>query len=77
MKAGLVQMIHALASLPSPDGVCVNGDEEVGSATSWQLIEESVDRALVGRRDDRCAQPGRDRWQPHAAHPLRVLARAT
>ncbi|MET9656728.1 M20 family metallopeptidase [Streptomyces sp. NPDC006510] len=44
MKAGLVQMIHALASLPSPDGVCVlvNGDEEVGSATSRQLIEESA-----------------------------------
>ncbi|WP_331768315.1 M20 family metallopeptidase [Embleya sp. NBC_00896] len=44
MKAGLVQMFHALASLPSTDGVCVlvNGDEEVGSATSRQLIEESV-----------------------------------
>ncbi|WUS12331.1 M20 family metallopeptidase [Streptomyces sp. NBC_01260] len=44
MKAGLVQMFHALASLPSPEGVCVvvNGDEEVGSATSRQLIEESV-----------------------------------
>ncbi|MYV52484.1 M20 family metallopeptidase [Streptomyces sp. SID3212] len=44
MKAGLVQMFHALASLPSPDGVCVlvNGDEEVGSATSRQLIEESA-----------------------------------
>ncbi|MGY3056660.1 glutamate carboxypeptidase [Streptomyces sp. TE3672] len=44
MKAGLVQMFHALASLPSPDGVCVlvNGDEEVGSPTSRQLIEESV-----------------------------------
>jgi glutamate carboxypeptidase len=44
MKAGLVQMFHALASLPSPDGVCVliNGDEELGSATSRQLIEESA-----------------------------------
>ncbi|KOU73323.1 glutamate carboxypeptidase [Streptomyces sp. MMG1533] len=44
MKAGLVQMFHALASLPSPDGVCVlvNGDEEVGSVTSRQLIEESA-----------------------------------
>ncbi|MFJ4853359.1 M20 family metallopeptidase [Streptomyces sp. NPDC088730] len=44
MKAGLVQMFHALASLPSLDGVgvLVNGDEEVGSATSRQLIEESV-----------------------------------
>ncbi|MFJ2706086.1 M20 family metallopeptidase [Streptomyces sp. NPDC087428] len=44
MKAGLVQMFHALASLPSPDGVgiLINGDEEVGSTTSRQLIEESV-----------------------------------
>lgn len=44
MKAGLVQMFHALASLPSLDGVCVlvNGDEEVGSPTSRQLIEESA-----------------------------------
>jgi glutamate carboxypeptidase len=44
MKAGLVQMLHALASLPSPDGVCVlvSGDEEVGSATSRELIEEAA-----------------------------------
>lgn len=44
MKAGLVQMFHALASLPSPDGVCilVNGDEEVGSPTSRHLIEETA-----------------------------------
>jgi glutamate carboxypeptidase len=44
MKAGLVQMFYALASLPSPDGVCVlvNGDEEVGSPTSRELIEESA-----------------------------------
>ncbi|MFF2189864.1 M20 family metallopeptidase [Streptomyces sp. NPDC058155] len=44
MKAGLVQMFHALASLPSLDGVCVlvNGDEEVGSPTSRELIEESA-----------------------------------
>ncbi|MFE9814406.1 M20 family metallopeptidase [Streptomyces sp. NBC_00236] len=44
MKAGLVQMFHALASLPSPEGVCVivNGDEEVGSTTSRRLIEESA-----------------------------------
>ncbi|MFI2345791.1 M20/M25/M40 family metallo-hydrolase [Streptomyces sp. NPDC019443] len=44
MKAGLVQMFHALASLPTPDGVCVliNGDEEVGSPTSRALIEESA-----------------------------------
>ena len=44
MKAGLVQMFHALASLPSLDGVCVlvTGDEEVGSATSRELIEEAA-----------------------------------
>lgn len=44
MKAGLVQMFHALASLPSPDGVCIliNGDEEVGSPTSREMIEQSA-----------------------------------
>ncbi|MFH8611441.1 M20 family metallopeptidase [Streptomyces sp. NPDC018029] len=42
MKAGLVQLFHALGSLPSLDGVCVlvTGDEEVGSDTSRALIEE-------------------------------------
>ncbi|MER6960480.1 M20 family metallopeptidase [Streptomyces sp. NPDC000618] len=49
MKAGLVQLFHALAALPSPDGVCVlvNGDEEVGSPTSRQLIEESARDAVA------------------------------
>ncbi|MFD3513901.1 M20 family metallopeptidase [Streptomyces sp. NPDC058657] len=44
MKAGLVQMFHALASLPSLEGVCVlvTGDEEVGSDTSRALIEETA-----------------------------------
>jgi len=44
MKAGLVQMFHALASLPCLDGVCVlvTGDEEVGSPTSRNLIEEAA-----------------------------------
>ncbi|MFF0739807.1 M20 family metallopeptidase [Streptomyces sp. NPDC004111] len=44
MKAGLVQMFHALASLPSLDGVCVlvTGDEEVGSDTSRTLIEDAA-----------------------------------
>ncbi|MFC6083484.1 M20 family metallopeptidase [Sphaerisporangium aureirubrum] len=44
MKAGLVQMFHALATLPSPDGVCVlvTGDEELGSPTSRPLIEEAA-----------------------------------
>ncbi|MFJ5776922.1 M20 family metallopeptidase [Streptomyces sp. NPDC093094] len=42
MKAGLVQMFHALAGLPSLDGVCVlvTGDEEVGSDTSRALVED-------------------------------------
>ncbi|MFD0888155.1 M20/M25/M40 family metallo-hydrolase, partial [Streptosporangium algeriense] len=44
MKAGLVQIFHALAGLPSLEGVCVlvTGDEEVGSRTSRELIEESA-----------------------------------
>ncbi|MFD5270804.1 M20 family metallopeptidase [Streptomyces sp. NPDC058335] len=46
MKAGLVQLFHALASLPTPDGVgvLVTGDEEVGSPTSRQLIEDTARR---------------------------------
>ncbi|SDG35830.1 glutamate carboxypeptidase [Sinosporangium album] len=44
MKAGLVQIFHALAALPSLDGVTVliTGDEELGSLTSHQLIEDSA-----------------------------------
>lgn len=44
MKAGLVQMFHALSLLPSLDGVCVlvTGDEEVGSDTSRALIEDTA-----------------------------------
>lgn len=42
MKAGLVQAIHALASLENRSGVemFVSADEEVGSATSRDLIVE-------------------------------------
>ncbi|MFJ9776907.1 M20 family metallopeptidase [Kitasatospora sp. NPDC101157] len=42
MKAGLVQMFHALTLLPSLEGVCilVTGDEETGSDTSRTLIED-------------------------------------
>ncbi|MET9505544.1 M20 family metallopeptidase [Streptomyces sp. NPDC006259] len=49
MKAGVVQMFHALASLPSPDGVgvLVTGDEEVGSPTSRRLVEESARRCAA------------------------------
>ncbi|MFE9555496.1 M20 family metallopeptidase [Streptomyces sp. NPDC006692] len=44
MKAGLVQMFHALATLPSLEGLCVlvTGDEEVGSDTSRALIEDTA-----------------------------------
>jgi len=44
MKAGLVQMFHALSVLEDLDGltVLVNGDEEVGSPTSGGLIEEAA-----------------------------------
>ena len=51
-EAGIVQHFHALASLPSLDGVVVllNSDEEIGSPTSRALIEEQarqVDAVLV------------------------------
>ncbi|GLX94429.1 MULTISPECIES: M20 family metallopeptidase [Herbidospora] len=44
MKAGLVQLFHALSGLPSLDGVSVLvvGDEELGSPTSQPLIEDAA-----------------------------------
>lgn len=44
MKAGLVQLFHALSVLPSRAGVTVlvTGDEEVGAPTSRSLIEEEA-----------------------------------
>ena len=44
MKAGLVQMFAALATLDDLDGVSllVTSDEEIGSTTSRSLIEESA-----------------------------------
>jgi glutamate carboxypeptidase len=44
MKAGLVQLFHALSVLPSRAGVTVvvNADEEVGSPTSRSLIEQAA-----------------------------------
>jgi glutamate carboxypeptidase len=52
MKAGVVQLLHALAALESPDDVAVllTTDEEIGSPTSRALIAETadgVDAALV------------------------------
>ena len=44
MKAGVVQLLHALAALGVPEGVAVllTTDEEIGSPTSQALIEETV-----------------------------------
>jgi glutamate carboxypeptidase len=44
MKAGLVQMFHALACLETLEGSCVLivGDEEAGSTTARELIEDSA-----------------------------------
>jgi glutamate carboxypeptidase len=44
MKAGLVMAFHAIAALPDPSGITllVTGDEEVGSTTSRQLIEDEA-----------------------------------
>ncbi|GAA0948944.1 hypothetical protein GCM10009558_064730 [Virgisporangium aurantiacum] len=49
MKAGLVQMFHALATLPSLDGitVVVNADEEIGSPSSQKLIGDAVSGATA------------------------------
>lgn len=52
MKAGVAQMLHALASLPSMEGVCIllTTDEEIGAPTSRALIESTargVDAVLV------------------------------
>ncbi|NUU20234.1 MAG: M20/M25/M40 family metallo-hydrolase, partial [Streptomycetaceae bacterium] len=45
-KAGLVQALWALASLPSLDGVVllVNSDEEIGSAASRDIIQDHARR---------------------------------
>jgi len=41
MKAGIVMALHAIAALPSADGITllITGDEEPGSTTSRPLIE--------------------------------------
>lgn len=47
MKAGLVQLFHALSGLSSLDGitVLVTGDEELGALTSRPLLHEEAARA--------------------------------
>lgn len=46
MKAGIVQALHAVAALPSPDGIEIlfTSDEETGSETSRPLVEETARR---------------------------------
>jgi glutamate carboxypeptidase len=43
MKAGIIQLLHAVSVLPDPAGVevLITTDEEVGSPTSRPLIEEA------------------------------------
>lgn len=58
MKAGLIQGFHALATLGDLDGVAfvITTDEETGSATSRQLIEETA----VGARAALVLEPSAD-----------------
>jgi len=44
MKTGVVQALHAMASLADPDGVCllITGDEELGSPSTRDLIESTT-----------------------------------
>jgi glutamate carboxypeptidase len=58
MKAGLVVMFHALASLPDRDGVAIviSGDEEVGSPTARGLLAETA----AGCRAALVAEPSAD-----------------
>ncbi|MBO0713805.1 MAG: M20 family metallopeptidase [Acidimicrobiales bacterium] len=44
MKAGIVQVLHALSVIGDPDGVAllVTSDEELGSPTSRALVEETA-----------------------------------
>ncbi|MCD0451465.1 M20 family metallopeptidase [Actinocorallia sp. API 0066] len=49
MKAGIVQLFHALSVLPSLEGigVLVTSDEETGSETSRDLIEDTASEAAA------------------------------
>jgi glutamate carboxypeptidase len=47
MKAGVIQLLHAVAAVGDPAGleILLTSDEEIGSATSRALIEETARRA--------------------------------
>lgn len=73
MLAGLVMALHAVAALPTPDGVCllVTGDEELGSPSSRALIEAEareasavlVLEASVGDGDLKTARKGTSMYE--------------
>ncbi|NDL58894.1 M20/M25/M40 family metallo-hydrolase [Phytoactinopolyspora sp. XMNu-373] len=80
MKAGLVQMFHALASLPSPRGVTVlvSGDEELGAPTSRELIQDEARRCASALVLEGSADGGRLKTARKgiALYELRVRGRA-
>jgi glutamate carboxypeptidase len=80
MKAGIVQMFHALASLDDLEGVTVlvTGDEELGAISSRALIEAEARRSsaalvLEGSADDGGLKTGR---KGIAHYEVRVFGRA-
>lgn len=80
MKAGLVQMFHALAELPDRDGVTVlvTGDEELGAISSRELIEAEARRSraalvLEGAADGGALKTAR---KGIAHYEVRVTGRA-
>ena len=73
MKAGLVQMFHALSVLDDTDGltVLVNGDEEVGSPTSSGLIEEAARQSSAALVLEMAADDGALKTARRASHCTR------
>ena len=77
MKAGLVMAFHAAAGL---DGVTllVTGDEELGSPSSRELIEDEarLRRGRAGARGVRRRRRAEDRAQGRLLYDVRVVGRA-
>lgn len=79
MKAGIVQMLFALSSLDDLDAISVllTSDEEIGSPTSRELIEEEARRAeavlVLEPSADGALKTAR---KGNASYELRVLGRA-
>ncbi|MGH3189069.1 MAG: M20 family metallopeptidase [Streptosporangiaceae bacterium] len=64
MKTGIVMALHAVAALPDPAGVTllVTGDEEVGSPTSRELIENEARACSAVLVLEGAAAGGRLKW---------------